>query len=155
MGREIENNDGNLSSSLDFIFPVESTEEEIVGYKGKIISQVNTYTQQHNYRDSPEDFFRTKGRPLTEKLFTSAENRNRFESIMLKKGIYILNYSNVRINNIRALGFSLPSQKNFGFGTLCFTWRNIANNTPLVFWYATVGFYPLFVKNQTNVFVNL
>lgn len=147
---EIENNEGTVSSSLDFIFPLETEEQEIIDYKEKIIAQVDEHTQRYS-STSPEEFFRITGRPQTEKLFTSAENRNRFETIMLKKGIYILNHSNTRIKNMRALGFSLPSQKNFGFGTLCFTWRNIANNTPLVFWYAGGGFYPLFVKNQTNV----
>ena len=36
------------------------------------------------------------------------------------------------------------SLKNFGFGALCFTWRNIPNNTPLVLWYSYGGFTPLF-----------
>lgn len=147
---EIENNEGSILASLDFIFPLETEEQEILEYKEKIIAQVDEHTQRYN-STSPEEFFRTAGRPQEEKLFTSSENRNRFETIMLKKGIYILNHSNTRIKNMRALGFSLPSQKSFGFGTLCFTWRNIANNTPLVFWYAGGGFYPLFVKNQTNV----
>jgi hypothetical protein len=49
------------------------------------------------------------------------------------------------------LGFSLPAYKDFGFGTLCFTWRNIANNTPLVFWYKNKDFMPLFEKNQTSI----
>lgn len=147
---EIENNEGSVTSSLDFIFPLETESQEITDYKEKIITQVDEHTQRYN-SNSPEEFFRTAGRPKTEKLFTSAENRNRFETIMLKKGIYILNHTNARIKGMRALGFSLPSQKSFGFGALCFTWRNIANNTPLVFWYAGGGFYPLFVKNQTNV----
>lgn len=147
---EIENNDGNISASLDFVFPLETEEEQIVEYKEKIIAEVDEHTERYN-STSPDEFFRISGRPKDEKLFTSPENRDRFEAILLKKGIYILNRSNTRIKNMRALGFSLPSQKSFGFGTLCFTWRNIANNTPLVFWYAGGGFYPLFVKNQTNV----
>jgi hypothetical protein len=147
---EVENNEGNISSSLDFVFPLETEEEQIIGYKEKIIVEVDEHTERYK-STSPEEFFRMEGRPGEEKLFTSPENRDRFEAILLKKGIYILNRSNTKIKNMRALGFSLPSQKNFGFGTLCFTWRNIANNTPLVFWYAGGGFYPLFVKNQTNV----
>ena len=147
---EIENNEGNFSSSLDFILPLETDDHEVIEYKKKIISQVDEYTKRYN-KTSPEEFYRIAARPEKEVLFTSPENRNRFESLMLKKGIYILNHSSTRKNNMRALGFSLPSQKNFGFGTLCFTWRNIANNTPLVFWYGGGGFFPLFVKNQTNV----
>lgn len=147
---EIENNEGSISSALDFILPLDEDEQQINEYKEKIVSQVDEHTKRYS-STSPEEFYRTQGRPPKEILFTSPENRNRFESIMLKKGIYILNHSNTRVKNMRALGFSLPSQKNFGFGTLCFTWRNIANNTPLVFWYAGGGFFPLFVKNQTNV----
>ncbi|MDI9363462.1 MAG: hypothetical protein QM541_00825 [Flavobacterium sp.] len=147
---EIENNEGSISSSLDFVFPIETEDEEVIEYKDKIIAQVDEHTQRYS-STSPAEFFRTTGRPKEEKLFTSPENRNKFEEIMLKKGIQILNNANVNVTNIRALGFSLKSHKNFGFGTLCFTWRNIANNTPLVFWYAGGGFQPLFVKNQTNV----
>lgn len=147
---EIENNEGSISSSLDFVFPRKTEDEEVLEYKDKIIEEVNEHTQQYN-STSPDEFFRPEGRPKEEKLFTSPDNRDRFESIMLKKGIYILHHSNVKKKNMRALGFTLPSQKSFGFGTLCFTWRNVANNTPLVFWYAGGGFHPLFVKNQTNI----
>ena len=148
--KEIQNNGESISSSLDFVFPVATEEEQIIEYKEEIIAEVDEHTKKYN-STSPNEFFRTSGRPKEEKLFTSPENRDRFETILLKKGIYILKRSNTKKKNMRALGFSLPSQKSFGFGTLCFTWRNIANNTPLVFWYAGGGFYPLFVKNQTNV----
>lgn len=147
----IENNEGDTTSSLDFMFPLESLNQQIISYKEKIVSQVDEYTKQNNYPNSPEDFYRIQGRPEQEKLFTSSKNRNKFEAIMLNKGIEILNTARVNIINIRALGFSLKSHKNFGFGALCFTWRNIANNTPLVFWYSGGGFSPLFVRNQTNV----
>jgi hypothetical protein len=148
---EIQNSENNLSSSLDFVYPLAENQPQIVeDYRTKIVEQVNEYTKRYN-SISPEEFYRTPGRPQTEILFSSPENRKRFENIMLKKGVEILNRANTRIKNMRALGFSLPSQKNFGFGTLSFTWRNVANNTPLVFWYSGGGFYPLFVKNQTNI----
>ncbi len=147
---EIENSEKNLNASLDFVYPLEINQPQIVtDYKTKIVEQVDEYTKRYN-STSPEEFYRITGKPQTEKLFTSHENRTRFENIMLKKGIEVLNNVNSRIENMRALGFSLPAHKNFGFGTLSFTWRNIANNTPLVFWYAGGGFFPLFVKNQTN-----
>ena len=66
------------------------------------------------------------------------------ENAFLLKGIQILDNANSQIPNIRALGYSLPSSKNFGFGALCFTWRNVPNNAPLVFWYSGGGFTPLF-----------
>jgi hypothetical protein len=148
---QIENNERDISSSLDFVFPLESEQQKIIDYKEAIVSQVDKYTNEKEYKKSLEAFYRAEGTPKKESLFTSPENRNRFEEIMLKKGIQILSNANINVTNIRALGFSLKSHKDFGFGTLCFTWRNIANNTPLVFWYAGGGFYPLFVKNKTNV----
>ncbi len=87
--------------------------------------------------------------PHIEEFFTSIANRKRLEDIFLHRGITILNSANVSKPNIRALGYSLPTHKNFGFGALCFTWRNVANNCPIVFWYSGGGFIPLFVKHQT------
>jgi hypothetical protein len=149
----IENDIKNQDSKLDFLYPLEIDQPQIVAnYKAKIVEQVDEYMQKYN-STSNEEFYRIVGNPQSENLFTSPENRNRFENILLSKGVEILQLANVQVKNIRALGFSLPSQKSFGFGTLCFTWRNIANNTPLVFWYAGGGFFPLFVKNQTNNFL--
>ena len=148
---EIENSENNMNSALDFMFPCEATQPQIVyDYKEKIVEQVDEYTQRYN-STSKEEFYRTPGKPQTEKLFSSPENRKRFENICLEKGIEILSRAHTNVPNIRALGLSLKSQKDFGFGALCFTWRNIANNTPLVFWYSGGGFHPLFVKNHTNV----
>lgn len=147
---KIQNSENNISASLDFIYPLEANQPQVViDYKNKIVKQVDEYTQRNNY-SKLEEFYRTTGKPQTENFFTLPENRIRFENIILKKGIVILENAHATIPNIRALGLSLKSQKDFGFGTLCFTWRNIANNTPLVFWYAGGGFFPLFVKNQTN-----
>lgn len=147
---EIDNSD-NFNSKLDMVFPLEAERTEDIGqYKDQIVAQVDGYTDNKGYKKSKEEFYRTVGKPQSETLFTSAENRKRFEKIVLQRGIEILRNANANIPNMRALGYSLPSQKNFGFGTLCFTWRNIANNTPLVFWYRGGGFTPLFEKNQTN-----
>ena len=150
-GLGIQNDNKKEDSALDFLLPLEESQPQIVEeYKNKIKNQVEKYTQDAYGYVGQDEFFRVEGLPKEEKLFTSLENRARFENIMLKKGIEILNNSNITKKNIRALGFSLPGQKDFGFGTLCFTWRNIANNAPLVFWYSGGGFIPLFIKNQTN-----
>ena len=148
---EVDNSD-NFNSKLDLAFPLEEGQpESTINYRNQIITQVDNYTDGKGYGRSNEEFYRPAGRPQSEKFFTSVENRQRFERIVLQKGIEILNNANANIPNMRALGYSLPSQKNFGFGTLCFTWRNIANNAPLVFWYKGGRFIPLFEKNQTNV----
>ena len=80
---------------------------------------------------------------------------NRLERIFLEKGIEILDNTESKAKQqMRALGYSLPSYKDFGFGALCFTWRNVPNNTPLVFWYAGGGFYPLFEKHTVELDIN-
>lgn len=141
----------NAGSKLDFLFPLEQEQPpEVIKYHDAIVSEVDKYAKDKNYGRSLSEFYRTAGTPEKEVLFSSRETRQRFENIMLLKGIEILGKAHTSVKNIRALGFSLPSQKDFGFGTLCFTWRNIANNTPLVFWYSGGQFFPLFVKNQTN-----
>lgn len=77
------------------------------------------------------------------------------ENAFLQKGIEILRNANPINKNMRALGYSIPALKNFGFGALCFTWRNVPNNAPLVFWYSGGGFTPLFkVKRGGNPIVN-
>ena len=144
-------NSSDYYAVLDFVFPIDEVLSQIIlDYKDKIIEEVDAYTISKAWKKVENDFFRTKGKPKKEVLFSSPENRIRFETIMLLKGIEILNNANTKLKTIRALGYSLPSQKNFGFGALYFTWRNVANNTPLVFWYRSSNFMPLFEKNQTN-----
>jgi hypothetical protein len=48
--------------------------------------------------------------------------------------------------NIRPLGLINPTYRTFGLGTHFFTWRNIPNNSPLVFWWEVPGhnWIPLF-----------
>ncbi|HNL07498.1 MAG TPA: hypothetical protein PKH93_07990, partial [Chitinophagales bacterium] len=144
-------NSSDYNAVLDFVFPIDEVLSQIIlDYKDKVIEEVDDYTISKAWKKVENDFFRTKGKPKKEVLFSSPENRIRFETIILLKGIEILSNSNTKLKTIRALGYSLPSQKNFGFGALCFTWRNVANNTPLVFWYRSSTFMPLFEKNQTN-----
>ena len=146
-GLEIHN---NPDSTQDIIWPLDVNQPEFVhAYKDTITVKVDEYTQQWKYV-AADEFYRMNGTPTNETFFTSSENRSIVESAFLKKGIEILSTVTVQVPNMRALGFSLPSHKNFGFGTLCFTWRNIPNNTPLVFWYAGKGFTPLFKVKRGN-----
>lgn len=143
-------NNINKYSKAEFVIPTEENlSQEILSYKDTIIKEVDIYTAQYN-SISPEEFFRPFDVPQKEELFTSNVNRNILEKAFLKKGIEILDKSNVSNKNMRALGYSIPSHKNFGFGALCFTWRNIPNNTPLVFWYSGGGFTPLFDVRKSN-----
>jgi hypothetical protein len=136
-------------SKIDLIMPVEEEDQLVVDYKNNTISTVDEYTKRYN-RTSPEEFYRSDTIPATEGFFTSPENRKIVERAFLKKGIEILNAANVSNKNMRALGYSIPSHKNFGFGALCFTWRNVPNNAPLVFWYLGGGFTPLFKVRRGN-----
>ncbi len=141
----IQNLESDSKSALDIVLPLNNPKDKFVEeYRKSIVEQVNEYIDgKYSVND---EFYRPDGMPKSEILFTSKENRDRFENIILKKGIEILKKANISKINVRSLGFALPSHKNFGFGTLCFTWRNVPNNTPLVFWYKGGGFFPLFVK---------
>ena len=151
---EIENGTGQ-SSKIDMIYPLENGQtQSVIDYKNEIIELVDNHTQQYN-RASPEEFNRPTGFPTAEQFFTSAQNRIIVENAFLQKGIEILQNANPNNRNMRALGYSIPSLKNFGFGALCFTWRNVPNNAPLVFWYSGGGFTPLFkVTRGGNPIVN-
>jgi hypothetical protein len=90
--------------------------------------------------------YRKNNIPIKEQFFSSKSNRIRFENIMLMKGIELLGgVKKLKINH-RPLGVTNPTKKIFGTGTLFFTWRNISNTTPIVFWWKITGsdWYPLF-----------
>ena len=151
---EIENGTAQ-NSKIDLIYPLENGQpENVIDYKNEIVQLVDNHTQQYN-RTSPEEFYRPAGLPTNEQFFTNAQNRTIVENAFLQKGIEILRNANPNNRNMRALGYSIPSLKNFGFGALCFTWRNVPNNAPLVFWYSGGGFTPLFkVTRGGNPIVN-
>lgn len=105
------------------------------------------YWENLNADRYPEYAFRSENMPATEEFFTSAENRIRYEQILVDKGLYIIGQIRGEIGgNIRPLGFINPSYKTLGVGTLFFTWRNVPNNSPLVFWWDVPGhnWKPLF-----------
>ena len=102
-----------------------------------------------------EDYaYRKLNEPINEVFFTSSINRIRYENILLQKGLEIINMIKGEIKpNIRPLGLINPNYKTYGLGTHFFTWRNIPNNSPLVFWWQVFGhqWKPLFpVANRGN-----
>jgi hypothetical protein len=120
-------------------------------YQNQIETKVNEYVSGKSFGPSGQ-FYRLKNQPPKETFFSSAENRIRLENILLRKGIEILKSTRTRLDtNLRPLGRSYPSYKDFGFGTLCFTWRNIPNNTPVVFWHKGGGWFPLFEKKSYSL----
>jgi hypothetical protein len=147
-------------SRVDLIFPTEyrpkeqslvedQLDDKITQYKDNVIKIVDKHNEQYGIV-SQEEFFRPKHLPRKETFFTNEENRQIIEKVFLEKGIDILQNVRSANKNMRPLGYSIPSIKNFGFGALCFTWRNVPNNAPLVFWYSHGGFTPLFKVTRGN-----
>lgn len=135
---EIDNTD-NLNSSLNYLFPIESiVDEEIRECKEQIELKINS--KGHNLSKIQ---FRPTEKPQKEILFSSEENRIRYEKIILKKSIQYYQFIQDRLRS-RPLGYGLNHDISFGFGTMIFTWRNVPFNTPLVFWYSPNDCTPLF-----------
>lgn len=80
------------------------------------------------------------------KLFSSPAARELLEQEFLKAGVRVRDMCPNFNAYMRPLGCSL--MKTTGFGTMFVTYRNIANNTPLVLW-AGNPWYPLF-ERSTN-----
>lgn len=115
---------------------------------------VNTYFASLT-ADKYEDYaFRQVNTPIRETFFSNSQNRIKFENIILNKGIEIIGMIQGEVKaNIRPLGLINPSYKILGLGTHFFTWRNIPNNSPLVYWWEVHGhnWTPLFsVANRGN-----
>jgi len=124
--------------------PFSSVAQNILDFQTKIEKEVEAYTTKMKYQTSKADFYEVANKNFAP--FSSEENKKRFADIFLQKGIEIILNTKQENPKMRPLGFSLPSYKDFGFGSLCFTWLNVPNNTPRAFWGTGGGFYPLFPK---------
>jgi hypothetical protein len=103
-------------------------------------SNVTVYLESLQAEKYGDKAFRGINKPVIENFFSSPENRIRFENIILQKGLQIIaDIKNQSSPGLRPLGFTSPSHKILGLGTLFFTWRNIPNNCPLVFWWKVPG----------------
>jgi hypothetical protein len=150
-GHEIDNNyRDQLNSQLEFILPKEDQNDKfIIDCQKGIESKVDKYCEENKYAVPKAYFYRHNNSPKKESFYSSAENRDRFEKIILKKSIEVYNTSDKPIR-MRPLGNGLTTDKSFGFGTLLFSWRNVPFNTPLVFWYEHRGWHPLFKRKWTT-----
>lgn len=130
----IENDFKNINSKLDYLFPTKDNQPQ----------NILDYSKSLNFSDL--GVYRVSTHPTTETFFSSKENRIRFENIMLEQGMSLYELAgDSRSGRMRPLGYGLTSHKNLGFGTLCFTYRNVPFNTPLVFWYGH-NWKPLFER---------
>lgn len=134
----------NPNPDLNHIFPKES--KEGVDFLNELEDKLDL-----TYEMSKEEFaFRPDDRPTTEEFYSSPENRDRYEQIVLSKGLEIFNQiEQLNAKGTRPLGFTPPSYKTLGAGSHAFTWRNISNTCPLVFWWEANDWLPLFsVQNR-------
>lgn len=133
---EIQNHAKFNNQSFNIVKPIKS--ENI---------KINTYLESLSANKYEDYAYRNINQPFKEFFFTSKENRIKFENIITEKGIDLIHQIKGEIKpNIRPLGFINPAYKIFGLGTHFFTWRNIPNNSPLVYWWEVTGhnWKPLF-----------
>lgn len=133
---EVQNHAKFNNQSLNIVKPIKDNNIKIDGYLSNLIAS--------KYEDYA---YRNANAPAKEDFFTSSDNRIKFENVLVEKGIDIINMIQGEIKpNIRPLGLINPAYKIFGLGTHFFTWRNIPNNSPLVYWWEVNGhkWQPLF-----------
>jgi hypothetical protein len=130
---EIQNHPKFLNQRFNLVYP--TNENSTI---------VSTYLQNLKANNYEDVAFRKNDQPEVERLFSSPDNRNRFESIITHKGIELLGRAATLKPNHRPLGATFPSYKTLGTGTLFFTWRNVSNTSPIVFWWEAGSWYPLF-----------
>lgn len=132
----IENHRFNYNQRLNFAFPINTNNPLALKYVESL----------KNAERHPTVAFRKNNQPKNESFFSTADNRIRFENVLLQEGIKLLNKRlNVKMwDSHRPMGETNPSFKILGTGTLFFTWRNISNTCPIVFWWKYGGWYELF-----------
>ena len=136
----IENDFKNTTSKLDYLFPIkENQSPEVIEYFNSLDIE-------------DKGVFRSASKPIEEKFFSSKDHRIRFENIILEQSLRLYDLAGESRNiRMRPLGYGLSSHKNLGFGTMCFTYRNVPFKTPLVFWYtAHHNWIPLFERKFVN-----
>ena len=145
---EIDNNPHvnyyHPNPKFNHIYPIESDQ-------GKEFLKFIEEAFERSYEMRNEKFaFRNPDFPKTEKFYSSKEDRIRYENIILDKGIQIINsIDNLCAQSLRPLGMAPPSFKTLGTGSHFFTWRNISNTCPLVYWWGANNWHPLFpVQNR-------
>ena len=129
---------------LNCIYPIEKQPKEILEYLASL--------EGENTSIAP---FRPATLPIKEIFFSSPESRVHFENIVLEKGLELIK----KIKKAdpdprkRPLGDTVRSHRTLGTGTLFFTWRNISNTCPVIFWWDVPGheWIPLFcLRNRGN-----
>lgn len=136
---EIENNPRinryNRNPSFNHVYPNEDDTND----------EWNDYLDSLEGADRHREFaYRNSRFPKKEDFYSSPDNRTRYEKIILNKGLEIISKADNLAASIRPLGMTPPSYNTFGTGSHAFTWRNISNTCPIVFWWENRGWKPLF-----------
>jgi hypothetical protein len=136
----IENHPSTPEQRLNFAYPVKDNQPK------EVLEYFDSLDNLYDVMYKGEFAFRKKDTPKTETFFSSPANRIRFENILLNKGIELLSKVGTLQKNQRPLGMTNPTKKILGTGTLFFTWNNVSNTSPVVFWWEITGskWYPLF-----------
>lgn len=121
----IENHARRPNQSFNLVVPIKDQPKEVKNYLASLNA---TKYEDYAYRD--------ENKPYKEEFFSSPENRIKFENILLKSGLKIIDQIKGEVKpNVRPLGFTNPNYRIYGQGTLFITWRNIPNNCPLGLWW--------------------
>jgi hypothetical protein len=146
----IDNTTKLANSKVEFLWP----EEPASGLRNNpYIADLCDFYTQKNW----SGLFRNSRLPAQETLFSSSQSRKVVEQAFLKKGTSLITAGQRRADSIRPLGYS--KLKSLGFGTFFVTYRNTANNCPVVLWWGDpempashpLGrWYPL-LPRKTNV----
>ncbi|HGN6580300.1 phosphoribosyltransferase-like protein [Bacillus cereus] len=141
--------DDILKAEKTFESYLPSSELEYNGQTKQYIESVSeTRTTAQNER---VPLLRNIGEPTSDEYFTSLQNRNLVEKIFFEKGVEIVSYAANPNRNMRPMGYD--NSKTLGFGSYFVTYRNIANNCPVVLWWGDPdafsgidNWYPLFPR---------
>lgn len=145
---EIDNTLNNDCLFNYFILSKSNKSDKVIECEEQI---KNKLKKSEHYKES-DFFYRPNDKPNDESLYSSKENRERYEKIIAEKCIDIYNEAEGLLEKIRPrpLGYGNKHENSLGFGTLFFTWRNAPYNTPILFWYGHHGWQPLFSRNYTG-----
>lgn len=143
-------NTKSAQSKIEFLWPEEPAGDLCVD---PYIINLRATCSQNNWPDP----FRNPNLPARETLFSSPQNRRVVEQAFLQKGIQLVTNIQKPAPSMRPLGYM--KLQTLGFGTFLATYRNIANNCPLVLWWGDPTmptshpfsrWYPL-LPRKTNV----